>query len=194
MSQDRVADFVSSMIIDYEKWHDGVGYDLGLIDEMNSDEKDAVEAKIRAKGITAWRDLEALDRLATPSAIEAILSVRQSGEHALALRAYQYGPPSNADDRESAILFALDSQEGRLKAIEDAADHPTPKIVAKLFECACGCTGTEAYQAALALYFILGKIDSMDSWDHRQFFLRFVDPGPDKDEAAQLLRKMIDLA
>jgi hypothetical protein len=194
MRQDRVADFVSSMVVDHEKWHDGIGYDVGLIDGMNPDEKDAVEAQIRAKGISDWRDLEALDRLGGPSAIDAILSVRQSGEGALALRAHQYGPASTANDREDAILLALGSEEGRLRGIGEAAKYPTPKVVARLFECARDCAGTEAYQSALALYFIHGKIDSMDSWDHRQFFLRFVDPGPDKDEAVLQLEKKIKSA
>lgn len=193
MSNDLVADFKSSMILDYEKWHDGFGYDVELIDQMSAEQRDEIERHLREKGVSDWRDLETLERLGTESALALIVDARQSDTEALALRAHEYGPPPSTSDRETAILQGLSSDEGMLDAIDDAADHPSPRIIAKLFECARDATSTEAYQAALALYFIHGKVDSMHSWDHRSFLLRFVDPGPDKDQAVEELRETLGL-
>lgn len=193
MDSDLIASFKSSMVIDYDKWHDGLGYEIELIDQMTVDQRKEVEHHLREKGITDWRDLEALDRLGTPGALQAIVEVRESGPEELALRAHQYGPPPQSGEREDAILQGLSSSGGRLEAIDEAAEHPSPKIIDKLLECAERCTSTEAYQAALALFYIHGKVDSMHSWDHRPFLLRFVDAGPDKVAAVQELRGRIGL-
>jgi hypothetical protein len=193
MNRDPVADFKSSMILDYEKWPDGLGYDIDLIDQMTPEQKLEIEQHLRQNGISDWRDLEALDRLGTPTAVELILEARASDLQPLALRAQEYGPSPTTNDREASILRGLSDAESMLDVIDDAADHPSPKVIAKLFECARTSTGTEAYQAALALYYIHGNVDSMHSWDHRPFLLRFVDPGPDKAAALEELRENIGL-
>jgi hypothetical protein len=66
--------FLDSMVIDYEKWHDGIGYDLKAIDEMTETERREV-ARMLASREQGWREVEARNtsaagtiRSPTPSA------------------------------------------------------------------------------------------------------------------------------
>ena len=56
------------MVIDYEKWHDGVGYDLDAIREASQDERQAIEILLFNRGTRDWRDVEALAALDTARA------------------------------------------------------------------------------------------------------------------------------
>ncbi|MBC8064526.1 MAG: hypothetical protein H7Y17_06835 [Chlorobia bacterium] len=188
-----MAEFLSSMVMDHEKWHDGIGYDVHLIDAMTDEQKSAIESKLIAKGVSDWRDLEALDRLGTPGATAAILATRKSKDRELRVRAQSYGPPPSDEDREAAILAGLQSDAGRSKAIDAAANCPTPKIIKGLVECLTKTVGADAYSVVATLFFMHGKMDSPHSMAHRQFFLRFVEPGPDKDAAMAELRQKFKL-
>ena len=57
--------FKGGMVIDYEKWHDGVGYDLSVIEQMSPAERSMLTAKLRdkLKSHPDWRDVEALHTL-----------------------------------------------------------------------------------------------------------------------------------
>lgn len=191
---DPVAAFFASMVMDHEKWHDGLGYDVQLIDSMNDEQKTAIELNLIGKGVTDWRDLEALDRIGTTKALEAIMAARDSNDCGLRIRAQSYGPPPSDQDREAAVLAGLLSQDGRSKAIDAAANWPSPKIIKGLFECLTRAIGSDAYSAVATLYFIHGKMDSPHSMAHRKFFLRFVEPGPDKDAAMGELRQRLNLS
>ena len=177
--------FVASMVMDFDKWHDGIGYDVELIDEMSADERKAVEQKLISK-LDDWRDLEALDRLGTPAAHAAIEKARQSSNAELRLKAQDYGPDPHPDLREAAIIAGLsneDLSDGLSEALDQAADHPTPNVIAALLKCARDTGGPGAYDAAAVLYQINGKIESHFGFENREFFLRFVDVGTDDHQA-----------
>jgi len=46
------------MEMNYEKWHDGIGYDLDALEKMTPEELKSVETML--KGRSDWRDVEAL--------------------------------------------------------------------------------------------------------------------------------------
>src|SRR5262245_55779768 len=60
--------FRQSMRIDYEKWHDGIGYDMSLLEIASPAERKVIEVMLLVRGANDWRDVEALARLNTPAA------------------------------------------------------------------------------------------------------------------------------
>lgn len=183
MPSDAYSRFQASRVMDFEKWHDGIGYDLDALDNLTPEERRAVEAELTS-GIAGWRDLEALHRLGTPEAIAAIEDARKSGDIELRLAALRYGSAPDVDMAEGAILEALGSFPVNTLAIELAVSYMTPDIVEALRRCVRECTGTEAYLAAAALLVMHGKLESIHSWNRREFLLRFVEaPSPDRAAA-----------
>lgn len=173
--------------MDFEKWHDGLGYDLDALRELSAEELDsAVAGMIPVQG---WRDLEALDLAGTPAAMAAILAARQSDNAEIRLSAYRYGPKAESSQEEAEILVQLDPETASTDAIEEAAEYPTPAVIQALLKIVRECTGVEAYGAVASLLVMHGKLDSVYSMDRRDFILRFVDPpNPDREAAyAELL-------
>src|SRR5690349_7321243 len=58
---DAFKTFQASMVMDYEKWHDGIGYDLTAFDAMTPEEQKQVLAEARARKGSDWRDVELLE-------------------------------------------------------------------------------------------------------------------------------------
>jgi len=64
--------FKKSMQINYEKWHDGIGYDLEALKLASPEEQNVIEQILINHNPRDWRDIEALAKLNTKRAIEAI--------------------------------------------------------------------------------------------------------------------------
>jgi len=62
------ARFRLSMEIDYEKWHDGVGYDVDLLAHAGPQDRQAIEDLLIARQCRDWRDVEALTALGSSNA------------------------------------------------------------------------------------------------------------------------------
>ena len=76
MPSPAYARFVESMNIGYIQWHDGTGYDLQALAELEAEERAAVEAMLIAhlKDPGDWRDVEALAALDSSAAREAVIA------------------------------------------------------------------------------------------------------------------------
>jgi hypothetical protein len=64
--------FIDSMVMTFDMWHDGTGYNLDALRAVPEGELPALEAMLIAKRPWDWRDIEALGVLNTPTACEAI--------------------------------------------------------------------------------------------------------------------------
>ncbi|MCC6539325.1 MAG: hypothetical protein IT162_17365, partial [Bryobacterales bacterium] len=64
--------FDASMNIDYEKWREGIGYDLQAIADASPREREHIEQKLLRNGIRGWRDVEALAAIGSPAAHAAL--------------------------------------------------------------------------------------------------------------------------
>ena len=74
--------FRKSMTIDYEKWHDGIGYDLNALNEATPEERDMITNMLISRDLD-WRDVEALASLDTPRAREVLLAAASEGSSAV---------------------------------------------------------------------------------------------------------------
>src|SRR5262245_28816467 len=87
-----VEKFKRSMIIDYEKWHDGIGYNLKLLNCASPEEVAAIEALLLGQGVGDWRDVEALAAIGTPKAREALKAALNSRDHKVRAAVIEYAP------------------------------------------------------------------------------------------------------
>jgi hypothetical protein len=169
--------FRKSTVIDYEKWHDGVGYDLSALGEMSGEERKSVEAALLARGVCDWRDIETLARLGTPAAVTAIKSAASHPDpevrNAVIRCAGEMIPePMRIGilirQLESATFFA-----GLGQAIDRVADfHPRP-VIEVLFRGVLDRSGDIAVHFAAMLCYIHGQAPEPFDMDQRDFFLRF---------------------
>jgi hypothetical protein len=175
---DAVARFTASMNITYEKWHDGIGYDLGAIRDATPSERAQIETIMLNRAVQDWRDLEALQALGTPKAEAAIRATLKSSDSELRLRAARAlaHEPEGEATREAAIVHALETADvfsGLTQALDAAEKHPSPAVQDALFRCCLNGSAVAAVHAAALLFFLHGFAKEPFDTAQRPFFLKF---------------------
>ncbi|MEO6244139.1 MAG: hypothetical protein ABIQ12_01780, partial [Opitutaceae bacterium] len=102
--QSVAARFKASMAIDYEKWHDGIGYDLDLIKQASPDELKAIEDLLIPRRTSDWRDVEALAALDSPRAKEALKAAARSGDTQVRMAVHSHAPETMTEPQRIASL------------------------------------------------------------------------------------------
>jgi hypothetical protein len=98
------------MNIDYEKWHDGIGYDLEALKEANNKERKAIERILVNRNPPDWRDIEALAILNTPGARSALKAAVLGGRNEVNMAVLRFAPELvNNELRTKLIVEALKS-------------------------------------------------------------------------------------
>lgn len=187
--------FRNSMNIGYEQWHDGIGYDLEALDQLEGKERDSVERDLIARLTSDWRDLEALDRLQTPRATQAILDARNAAKPEIRMYAHRYGPEPTEAEWETAILYGLQEAksftDGLLLVFNAAIAHPTPAVREALWRYVRIPRPEGSYHAGEALCRIAGVLEEFDMETHRPLLLRL--GGFASDQRDQALRELEQL-
>jgi hypothetical protein len=177
--------FVDSTVIDYEKWHDGIGFDLSALDEMGPLEHERVLDLVLGRTIE-WREIEVLEKLASPRAWKAIEETFGSGGDidtrlaaAVALeRGGKLGIP--LDQVVAAAILAIRRiEEGLTRALLLAEQYPTERIKRALLQ-ASGMKTEVALHCGALLCYLCGKATEAFDWNLRPLFLRLA---PGNDEA-----------
>ena len=70
--------FANSMVIDFDKWRNRVGYDLDALRIASPTEKDSIERMLIRLGVNDWRDVEALAMFKTPRSEAALLTAMRN--------------------------------------------------------------------------------------------------------------------
>ena len=169
--------FQRSMELDYVRWRDGDGYDLNAIAEASPADRAMIEALLLPRGVTDWRDVEALAALATPGALAALESAWSHGSARIRTAILRYSPDLIVEaDRIRSLVEILETaslDNGLSQAIDLAAEcHPQPVIDA-LLRGTLRRSGEAAVNFAGLLMFLHGKAGSAFDWDQRPFFARF---------------------
>jgi len=70
--------FMDSMVMDFDKWHDGTGYDLQALEKLGVEERASIEKLLigNLKQVGDWRDVNALVALGSDSAHKAVNKAR----------------------------------------------------------------------------------------------------------------------
>jgi hypothetical protein len=188
--------FMASTDIDYERWHDGIGYDLEALGELEGRERHDAESWLLARPNKDWRDLEALVALGSSPARAAVVNQLRYGkveQRLWAARCLRHDR-TLAADRDAAVVAGLETSvilTGLSVALDLATEERTPAMVAALFRAALRDEGEVAVQAAARLAFIHGKAKEEFAWDLRPLFLRF--HAQDRAERAAAFRDLCRL-
>ena len=170
-----VARFDRSRVMDYEKWHDGIGYDLNALREMTDAERTVAErALIPPSG---WRDVEALAAIDSEQARDALRRAATRGSNEVRLAVSQYAAALlDEDGRTSSLVRALTTGQlldGLSAALDQAEAFHPPAVLNALWRGLLERPGDVAYTFAATLSVIYGKSDSSADWSLRPLFLRF---------------------
>lgn len=174
--------FARSMEIDYEKWHDGIGYDLEVLRAAPPADRAAIERLLLARGTKDWRDVEALAALDTPAAQAALRKALRSPDHEVRTAVHEYAPELVSDaERTDSLVHALERAEfygGLTQALRQVERFHPPEVVQALLRGLRDRSGEVAVHFAAMLMYLHGKADSAFDMAQRPFFLRFATPDP----------------
>lgn len=171
--------FRQSMEINYERWHDGTGYDLELLRSATDAERAQIEQLLLSGGIQDWRDVEALAALDSPRATEALRGVFRRGDDRLNVALLSHAPKLFTDrERTDALVSALRNTGfygGLTQALLLVEDwHPAPVIEA-LLRGVLERDGATAGSFVALLLFLHGQATSAYDMEQRPFCLKFQD-------------------
>ncbi|MCB1865538.1 MAG: hypothetical protein KDG50_08905 [Chromatiales bacterium] len=173
--------FVQSMRIDYEKWHDGTGYDIGAIHAATPVQRATIESILLARGVSDWRDVEALAAIGSEPALTRLRETLAHGDDSeLATAVLRHAPQlADSDTRTRTLVDALERAEfygGLSQALDEVEVFHPQAILSALLRGALDRTGEVAVHFAAMLMYLHGKAESSFDMDQRPFFLRFNTP------------------
>ena len=191
--------FVRSLFIDYEKWHDGVGFDLDALREVTPTERVVAESRLDATH--DWRDVEALAVLAELGSASAERSLRdalKSGSNEIRLAIMKHAPHLVDDAVRTEMLVNALEVATPFDAFTDTLEqverfHPPP-VVDALWRGIDTRQGDVAVHYAAMLAFIYRKADSAFDWSMRPLFLKFnTTSSAERRAATAELRSRLDV-
>lgn len=180
--------FRKSMMIDYDRWREGVGYDIGLIQSAAIDEREEIERILLYKSVDDWRDVEALIALNSLKAFEKLRNALRSENHAVVMAILENAPQLvSSEERTQLLVAALQSADfyhGLTQALHQVEEYHPPEVIEALFNCLLDReSGVLAHFAGMLMY-LHGKSDVPFDWALRPFYLRFNTPDRVQREAA----------
>ena len=104
--------FIRSMVIDYEKWHDGTGYDLDILKDATPQELAQIEDFLIARQVIDWRDVEALAALDTPRARALLRKTLKGRNRELSIAVTDYAPHLVSELEQTKSLVAALKETG----------------------------------------------------------------------------------
>jgi len=169
--------FEKSMQIDYEKWHDGIGYDINAIKSASLAERNAIEDMVISHRPRDWRDIEALAQLNTARAKEAMKKAMKDRNPAVRIAVTRFAPNLVTNrERTQSLIEALQNSQilyGLSQTLDDIEKfHPKP-IKEALLKGLLSREGEVAVLFAAMLFYIYGKTDDPFDMKLRPFFLSF---------------------
>ena len=165
------------MKIDYEKWHDGIGYDLTALAEANREEREKIERILINRNPLNWRDIEALATLDSNKARSTLRYALQGGSNEVNMAILRFAPELVDDKLKTKLIIkSLKSATfyyGLLQTLYIVEKYHPTEIIRELFIGLLNREGDVAVHFAAMLFFIYGIDETYFPWENRPFFLRF---------------------
>jgi len=172
------------MVMGFDQWHDGTGYDLEALERLGSEERASIE-ELLVKNLEQagdWRDVEALVVLRTASARTAVDKARS--HHNTRVRSYALRiilDNRHSEDMTKEEMTELEEQV--VQAVkhgdfEMAESMPTMRVKKALLDSAREADREVRVSAAAFLLYLCGQASEPFDWSQRPFFLLFGDYDP----------------
>lgn len=191
--------FQAGMEMTYEKWHDGIGYDLEPLQQATPEELAVIEDLLIRHRPRSAHDVEALARIDSARAREALKDALHD-EDALVRMAVHRHAAEQIPEREriDSLVAALERSaffEGLTQALDEVRRFHPPEVVAALWRGLIERDGGTAVHFAAMLWCLYGKSSSSFDVTERPLFLRFnaVDPTA-RARAVEALRARLGIA
>lgn len=173
MSAEAVRKFEESMIMDFDMWHDGEGYDLSAIDDMTAEERKQVARTLRARDQT-WRETEALAALDLTDVDDVVAetartSTSSNNRMTAASALHERGKMDKAEFETllcNEIRRLTGKGDGAIRILLEAEAMPTEKVKQALLWSSWNSTDDSMSCAARLLY-LCGKAEDQLAWSHR---------------------------
>lgn len=121
--------------MDYDRWKEGIGYDLDALESMSPASRRLVEGQLTPP--SGWQDVEAMVALDTPSARGTLRNTVHADDIEVRLAVLTYAPHVIDDTtRTECILRALTETRafaGRTETLDLVMDFHPPVVVQALF-------------------------------------------------------------
>lgn len=174
--------FLASMQLSYDQWHDGEGYDLAALRELEPWEVPELVRLLRERSM-AWREVEALAALSGAAEAELALTEATRDPHSVDVRlaAAEALNRQGRLDRPLAEVVADEIRnlatisDGLVRALRLAEQHPTEGVRRALLRASRHRTECAMHCAAL-LCFLCGVAKEPFDWELRPLFLQ-LNPG-----------------
>ena len=189
MPTDAYSKFMASLELDYDRWHDGDGYDLEALAGIDKSERGDVVWELARRDAT-WREIEALEQIDIPPAFMAIkralsdsewIDTRLAAAEALAKLEKLDEPVDEVLAREIRKLD--DTEDGCTRALLMAEEHPTEAVKKALLAASLKRTESAMHCAGVLCY-LAGVGKEPFDWDLRPLFLRLGPEEPEDDRSA----------
>lgn len=171
-----VGRFRESMVATYERWREGIGYDIALLSQATPLERAQIETLLLSRPIEDWRDVEALAQFDSARSQDKLRSALRASNRRVRIALVQYGAHVLSEAERIEILIDAiehaDTYGGLTQAMLEIEEyHPPPVVDALLRAVLRG--GDKAIHFAALLMFVHGKAPCAFDWDQRPFFLQF---------------------
>jgi len=192
--------FLDSMIMNFDRWHDGTSYDLEALERLGPQERASVEELLieNLKEGGDWRDVNALAALGTDTALKAVEKARFH---------------KNTKVRDYALKTILNTHHSKDMTQEDIAEledqvvqavmrgnfeiaeyMPTMRVKMALLDSTREADSVIRVNAAAFLLYLCGQAAEPFDWSQRPFFLLFADGDAEtRQQAWEELRKRTGL-
>ncbi len=125
--------FVDSMNIDYDKWREGIGYDLDALAAATPIERALIQQMLVPHATRGWRDVEALAALATDRAHDALRTALRDGGAEVRAAVLRHAPQLvDEPTRTDSLVRGLQEASffgGLSEMLDDAAEFHPPAVV-----------------------------------------------------------------
>jgi len=169
--------FKKSMEIDYEKWHDGIGYDIDAIRLASPTECKAIEKMLIQHSPRDWRDIEALTQIDTKNARDTIKKAIRDPNPAVRIAVARFAPKVvTYNERTRSIIDALQHAGifyGLSQTLDEIEEYHPPQVKEALIEGLLSREGDVAVLFAAMLFYLYGAAEEPFDMKQRPFFLRF---------------------
>jgi hypothetical protein len=165
------------MNIDYEKWHDGIGYDVEALKRTSNKERKEIERILVNRDKRDWRDIEALAILDTPKARSTIIHALLGDNNEINMAVLRFAPDLISNQVKTRVIIkALKSAsffDGFSHTLDIVREYHPNEVVRELFHGLINREGGVAVHFAAMLFYIYGKAETIFDEEHRDFFLKF---------------------